>query len=106
MKMSKTITIRKKESGYVVTVEGIAGQQSFERFINHYDENGNFVRSEKRYPIKTFVEYCKVVARISCVNLDDIEIVLKSVIKNNFSGYTTLQNLQNNDNKSYLAPVA
>lgn len=92
--MSKTITIRKKESGYLLTIEGISGQQSFEKFINHYDENGNFVRSEDRYPIKTFVEYCDVVAQIACVKIGEINNILKTVVTNNFTGYTTVRYLQ------------
>lgn len=104
----KTITIKKTLNGnYVTCVLPIRGQQSSEPYVYIFSPDFEFLNKIDAHPLFSWVNYCQTVATICAKNeIEELSEVVKMVVENNVSGYTTAYNLRNGKFMKLLPPLA
>jgi hypothetical protein len=107
IKMSKTITLKKTLNGnYVSCIKPIPGQQSSEVYVKVFDKDFKYMKSVEAHPLFTWVSSCETIATIYAKDeINEISEILKLVIENQVTGYTTAFNLRNGKFMKLLPPM-
>jgi hypothetical protein len=105
----KTITVKKTKNGnYISCIEGIRKTQSESNLVYVFDANFNFLKSVNANPRFSWVNKYKTLCRIGGVNYNDTEQIstlIKKVVDNKVTGYTTVRMLEQNNFTKLLAPI-